>query len=700
MNTTFDEYKIEFLKEIHELAQLKGILPADAFLQESLDKLSDMGELVDPEITSFEKKCRQNKTMSFDAYAFDGSDKSLVLISSDYKESCDEIITKTELESIKNKMINFLQEAYDNKLYLYCDTSSELIQIGSSIATRIKKDYIDEANDSIDKIKLYILTDRSLSERIKTLNCDDFQGKQVEVNVWSINRFYDLYASGREREAIIIDTKKYGLSGIPCIKAQMSGNLDYDAYLAIVPGDFLHKIYNKHGSRLLEGNVRSFLSVRGKINKGIRQTIKNDPTKFFTYNNGIACTAKSIKLSDDGKEIIELEDLQIINGGQTTASLTSAVIKDKASLDNIFVPMKLTVVKDSNYDDMIANISKYANSQNKVSDSDLFSNHPFHREFEKLSNTVQAPIVGNGINNTYWYYERTKGKYEQDLFKKQTKVEKDEFIRKYPKKQVIKKEALAKYYTTAELLSPTMVALGNQKCMSAFGAYIDKQYENHEVNINEEFFKKCICYAILFRTTDTLIQSAEWYEKNSDKQDIAAYTISKLIGLIPSDKSLDYDLIWKKQDIYPSLKYELLKMAKYTFDFIKSKSGLINMNFRNEAIWKEYKSIPYSFCKQFIEDLVSKELIFEKNRSAAKEKKEQLNLNIERQIVEFGSEYWEDLIAEGEKRRLLTSGEKSLLSIAANIEYTGKVPTSVQAKLIWKIRTKLDDNGVLVDRPN
>lgn len=50
--------------------------------------------------------------------------------------------------------------------------------------------------------------------------------------------------------------------------------------------------------------------------------------------------------------------------------------------------MKLTVVKNEDYDTMIQNISKYANSQNKVKDSDLFSNHPFHRTFETLSKKI------------------------------------------------------------------------------------------------------------------------------------------------------------------------------------------------------------------------------------------------------------------------------------------------------------------------
>ena len=189
-------------------------------------------------------------------------------------------------------------------------------------------------------MQLIIITNKRLSERIKTLPLETFEDKKVEINVWSLARFYELYESGREKEPIIIETKKYGIDGIPCIKAEMSGNLDYDAYLAVVPGKFLHEIYYDHGSRLLEGNVRTFLSNRGKINKGIRLTIKNEPTKFFTYNNGIACTASKITLSPNENKIVAIEDLQIINGGQTTASLTSAVLKDKLSLNNIFVPIQ------------------------------------------------------------------------------------------------------------------------------------------------------------------------------------------------------------------------------------------------------------------------------------------------------------------------------------------------------------------------
>lgn len=415
MDQTYEEFEQEFLDDVRINAQIEGTTPDDYFIEDILNRLSTMGEITDPQIAPMQKRCRNQKIMSFDAYAFDESDKSIVLITNDFVDDTNVVLNKTQIEQYKQRMLNFLQEAYDDNLSLYFDMTDTLLSVGRDIGRRMRIDYVSLDQDtSIDKVKLIIITNKKLSERIKTLPSADFNGKKVEINVWSLIRLYELYESGREKEPILIETSKFGLDGIPCIKAEMSGNIDYDAYLAIVPGSFLHAIYYEYGSRLLEGNVRAFLSIRGKINKGIRETIRKEPTKFFTYNNGIACTASEITLSPDGHNIIAMEDLQIINGGQTTASLTSAVLKDKMPLDNIFVPMKLTVVKNDDYDLMIQNISKYANSQNTVKDSDLFSNHPFHRTIEALAKRIQAPAHGDSVNNTFWYYERSRGKYEQE----------------------------------------------------------------------------------------------------------------------------------------------------------------------------------------------------------------------------------------------------------------------------------------------
>ncbi len=698
-NDAFYEYRKEYLDEIHINAQIDGSLPDEYFLSSVLDKLSAMGELIDPRIKPTRKRCSNNKILAFDGYCFDESDKSFVLIVNDFKDSIDEKLTKTEIEIMKQRMLNFLQEAYDNKLCNYFDATDEMLAIGNDVGKRMKIDYVDLENDnSIDKIKLYILTNKILSEKVTVLKNDPFLEKQVELNVWSIKRFFDLYQTGRDKEPIVIETSKYGINGIPCIKAEMTGNLDYDAYLAIVPGNFLNQIYYEHGSRLLEGNVRAFLSNRGKINKGIRETIRKEPTKFFTYNNGIACTASKITLSSDGHSIVSMEDLQIINGGQTTASLTSASLKDKLPLDNIFVPMKLTVVKNEDYDTMIQNISKYANSQNKVKDSDLFSNHPFHRTFESLSKKIQAPVKAENVNNTFWYYERSRGKYEQEQFKLLKKSEKDIFLRKYPKNQVIKKEELSKYFTCAELLRPDIVSKGSEKCMAYFAEYIDDKYQKNLEYFNDQFFRQCICYTILFRTTDIIVNKANWYNIGGYKLNIVPYTISKLIQSIPNGYCLNYDLIWKKQELYSSLVHEIERLAQITNDFIQKSSGIIVTEYcKKEETWNKFKELEFKLSKDFINDLISKALIDEKMRSEMKDVKLSANINIENEIVRLGGKYWRNLIDEGKKRKILTPTEIDLLNIAASIDSLHpKIATPKQAKFIWKIREKLEKAGVLV----
>ena len=698
LDTSFEEFRNEYLEDVRINAQIDGTMPDEFFFSDALEKLSSMGELVDPRIKPTQKRCRNNRIMSFDAYCFDESDKSVVLVSNDFKDTADATLTKTEIDTIKARMLNFLQEAYDEKLGVYFDITDEMLVVGRDIGRRMKIDYVDIENDnSINQIKLYIITNKLLSEKVTSFRSEDFLGKKVELNVWSIKRFFDLYQSGRDREPIVIDTEKYGVEGIPCIKAEMSGSLDYDAYLAIVPGQFLHNIYYEHGSRLLEGNVRSFLSNRGKINKGIRETIRKEPTKFFTYNNGIACTAAKISLSEDGRFITSMEDLHIINGGQTTASMTSAVLKDKLPLDNIFIPMKLTVIKNDDYDTMIQNISRYANSQNPVKEADLFSNHPFHRTFETLSKKVAAPIYGDNVNNTFWYYERSRGKYEQEQLKFVRKSEKDAFFRKYPKSQVIKKEELAKYFTCGELLRPDIVSKGSAKCMSFFAEYIDEKYQKNPEYFNDEFYRMAICFVILFRTTDKIVNKAEWYNVGGYKLNIVPYTISKLIQSIPKGYCLDYDLIWKKQQLYPSLNAQIEKIARITNEFIQKSNGIIVTEYcKKEDTWKKYKDVSISLDKSFLDDLASKEIIESKIQSSIKEKKLEKDVNCMVEVYNLGSTYWTNLLAEGMKRHILSPTEMDLLKLAVAYADGKKFPSDKQAKLIWKIREKLDQAGVLI----
>lgn len=703
MEEKFEEYRKDFLNDIRLNAQIDSIMPDEYFLDNMLDRLVTMGEIVDPIVKPIRKKCSNNRIMSFDAYSFDASDKSIVLITNNFSDSTtDEKITKSDIEVLKTRMLNFLEESYNDNLNKFFDITDDIVLIGKNIGKRMKKDYLDVNNDAIDKIKLYIVTNKLLSEKITSLNSEDFFGKKVEINIWGIKRLYELYMSGRDREAIYIEIKKYGVEGIPFIKAEMVNNIDYDAYLAIVPGKFLNDIYYDHGSRLLEGNVRVFLSTRGKINKGIRNTIHKEPTKFFAYNNGICCTASKIELSNDGRMITGIEDLQIINGGQTTASLSSAVLKDKMSLANIFVPMKLTVVKNDQYDEMIQNISKFANSQNKVKDSDLFSNHPFHRKFEELSKKYISPIRKGAVNATYWYYERSRGKYENEQFKFTKKSDKDKFSKMYPKKQVIKKEELAKYYIAAELLRPDVVSRGAEKSMSFFAEYLEKKIDANEnyvkSSINENFYKKCIAYAILFRKVDEMVAKAGWYSTGGNKYNIVPYTISKFITMIPNDYLLDYEKIWKSQDLSPELMFELEKIAIETNKFISDSNGIIVGEYcKKEETWKKFKEKKLILGK-INDDLISKEYIESKEKAEIKNEKKLSKMDIVSSIYSYPSSYWLRLLEAAQKRKEYFSDQEIRdLQTACNLKnsrYSIKEYTFVS---IWKVREKLEKLGVLVD---
>ena len=698
-----NEFYKQNLTDTREKAELNGRSPEEIFIEDSLEDLEEMGEISDPNVRYFGQRGPNQAMMKIDGYSFDSSDRSLILFQVDFHNTDDvQTLIRTDLDNKYKQMLNFLQACSRGVLENYCDASNEYVQDSKDIKRRLGIVLVNDGEDeSIEKIRLVVITNAILSNRIKVLEMDPFLNRRVELSVWSLERFYDLYSKGLEKEDIVIDVKDYGIPGIPCIKAQMSEGVDYDAYLAIVPGRVLSDIYYRYGSRLLEGNVRSFLSTKNKINKNIRRTILTEPTKFFTYNNGIATTADGVDFAetDQGLLITGFSNLQIINGGQTTASLTSAFVKDDSKLENIFVPMKLTVVKDhENYDDMVQNISKYANSQNKVTDADFFSNHPFHRQMEKLSRTVLAPAVHGSVVTTRWYYERSRGKYNQEQFKMKDKSrEKNEFLAKNPKNQVIKKEELGKYLNSL-WMKPATVAKGASKNMKEYAQTIDEMWAKDSANINESFFKMAVCATIFFRETDKMVGNAPWYKTGGYKSQVIPYTIAKIMSVVPKGYEIDWGRIWRSQELYNSLRKEIEIVSKMANDFIQDSHGMLPSEYaKREAAWTGFKALDYQPTKEFLNDLISKDIIASQNKAALKNQQMANAVNIETEIFNLGGPYWRKLLAEGQARKILTPKDESLLSIVCTIDTPRpKFPTPSQCKAIWKIRNWLGQNGVLI----
>ena len=281
---------------------------------------------------------------------------------------------------------------------------------------------------------------------------------EVRLDVWDHQRLFRAQASGLSCEPITIDIEERLGESLPCLEVPPE-TTDYRAYLAIVPGTLLHNLYHEFGSRLLELNVRSFLMLRGKVNKGIRKTILEQPERFLAYNNGLCITARSLELADrrdGGMAIRGITGVQIVNGGQTVATIHRAGHVDRADLSRVFVQAKITVVNEAQIGTLVPLVSRFANSQNKVNEADFSANSKYHVKLQQLSETVWCPAEA-----TRWFYERARGQYQVARAREgTTPMRKKAFDSRTPSKQKFDKVQLAKYVNTWRQL-PYVVSRGD-----------------------------------------------------------------------------------------------------------------------------------------------------------------------------------------------------------------------------------------------
>ena len=700
-----EKFREQFIDQLRFDADHNGTEPEVQFLNKMLEDLESIGELNDPVPMSVEMNGRRNRKMAFDAYAYDEADSALILIACDFNNERDTVKTLTNgrINELYSHMLYFLDEALNGKISDYCDDSNPAIIVAKEFRKRVGKSMLDT---EILRFKLYILSDSVLSKQVKSIAQEDFEGRPVELNIWTLERIFQTFQSDAS-EIVEFDTAEFGCDGIQYLKADLGDESEYDAYMGIVPGKFLADIYLKYGSKLLQGNVRAFLSVRGKVNKGIRKTIIESPQNFFTYNNGIAIVARSVGFSEDGSRITHFKDLQIINGGQTTASLANAIIRkeDKKGMGNLFVPMKLTVLNVENdmseeeverYNEITKTISRCANCQNPVSDADFFSNHPFHVMMENLSRKVMAPPAAGKPYQTIWFYERSRGKWEQEQMKL-TDAKRKTFCEQHPKNQVIKKEKLAKCWNTI-LMNPHQVCQSSAINFSRFADYVEDIYEKSKESINEEFFKKGVCSVIIFDELDTLVNKSDWYPKGGNKAQIVPYAIAKLISLIPSDADLDWRTIWNKQTMYPALANELLKLAYEAHNFLldEAKGGIVRTISRTQAVWGNFKKYKYTLSDTFIKSLISKEETRTVEAAAKREHKFNAKLEAGVEIVKLGAAYWMKFYNDMTKANILSYGDLDFIKSIASVVAKYNIPTPRQCDRLVKIVNLAEDKGYVM----
>lgn len=741
----YKEYRDYLRETISEDAKANDESDNNAFVSYALSTLFEYEEIPEPMFLFLDNtKATGQRIIRIDGMAFDETDHSLIMFIGDYDNlEDDKYLSMKKIDELYWRLFYFLDEACNDKLSGFLCQQDDSCRAGRLIRERMSA-IADDAN-SVYKIKFLVVSDKELETRLldksilsndenktekkakskKRIRKSEYRGKSIELELWTIERLYELENAGNSESVEINIPEDFHFQGIPCLKGEIGLGLGYEAYIGIIPGKLLADIYIEYGSKILEGNVRAFLgttSAKG-VNNGIKRTINSDPSKFFTYNNGIAATAANvtIKTIDDQQLIIDVSDFQIINGGQTTATLAEAVLKKtNIDLNGIFVPMKLTVIHDRvsenedgtlMYDQMVHDIARYANSQNRITAADLFSNDPFHIWMEKASKKFLAPPVNYPIP-TGWYYERSRKKYQQEQFKLRGDTLK-RFLAKYPKKQIITKEQLAMYLTALDC-KPHIVSKGKNWVMKEFGNKITQEYRTNKEGFNEYYFKKCICAAILYRTVDYYLESHKkeedfWYKPGGYKLNIVPYTIAIIVSSIPAGFSIDWETIWKNQQLPKAFMTEIEHVSFAVNNALSKVQGMLVTEYcKKESSWQYIKdNIKYEPSIEFLRELISTAYEKEQKDSARKDQKQTDDFTVAVDVINKGPSYWRKIASVGQAHNELSVAELTNLKQIIDLSTTGMLPCSPSGRIpartmaviksVVAIEDKLESEGILKD---
>ncbi len=633
--------------------------------------------------------------IEFSGYAYDEERKLLTIIGSHFLPGKNvETLTKDMYERKFKKLKLFFEETVSDiePLYSIMSPSDEAVEAARYI-------YDLYVENKIQRLMFLIITNGTLTRNTKVIPFEMIKGLRADFQVFDLKDIYRISTQENNLQEIEVSISDYTDKGLLCLPASLEAQ-DYASYLVVMPGNVLAQIYDKYGQKLLEQNVRTFLQFKGNTNKKMQVTIKEEPERFFAYNNGLTCTASSIEVEkqDNVLKIVRLNGLQIVNGGQTTSVIYNCY-KNKLDIKNIFVQMKLSVVsKEDEYTDFVGKVARFANSQNPVKESDFFSNSPFHKTFKELSERIWAPMSGGQQIKSKWYYERTRGQYLNEKAKYSRDGKEKEFMLRYPKEQMVDKHLLAK----TEMIfnnSPHLSTKTNQ-AFPKFAKQIEEMLEKDNLSINEAYFKEAIAKIILTNKTDDIIKKAEWAKsRKSVRAYIKAYALAILNMYVKEQKTyLNYVDIWDRQDISDSMEKVLNICINTIREYIESQENEADLRerFSREYSWKEIQELHFVIPDDLFEDITTSKEIVKYEKKEAK-KQQAIDNTIERQsfVVTVPFSAWGKLVTfYNENRTFCGFKEFEILSKMAKGYLLP--PSEKQAQILYDLYEKAKNMGVKV----
>ena len=528
-----------------------------------LEYLEDNGEVNVPEICSFQKT-RTRIT----AYDYNDEAESLDLF---YLVKAETLLGKVNNSKIQqgfNYLMSFYREAMNDTLFrtVSIEKNDEIVEVAK---------LVQSTKGAINQLRIYVITDGLIDPTCvpSAVEQDDYI---IEYNVWDMQRIYQQHNIRAGKEKVEIDFPTEYNTELQCLKMSET-NPFVDAYMAIIPGITLAKIYKKYQQVLLEKNVRTFLQFKGKVNKGIRKTLREEPDMFFSYNNGISTTASEIEVkeTDGSLYITRLYDWQIVNGGQTTASIAASLNDREVELSKVFVPMKVSVIRDvDNSEGIVKAISTSANSQTAIKNSDFSANEPYLIDLEKFSRSEWVPN-GNNKPVCKWYFERTRGQYLDQLAQLSGFNEKS-FKMEYPKSQKITKTDIAKYEVSWDM-QPYNVCRGAEKNYTLFVADVKRT----KPTVTGNYYKHIIAKGILFNTIDSIVKSKKL---GGYKANMNTYLMACISFL--SNKNLDLTYIWENQRVQQDVVDKIEELIPLVWSHITGSSTSGNQS-SNVGEWSK-----------------------------------------------------------------------------------------------------------------
>ncbi len=672
-----------FLQEIEarQRANEDGDTQEQTFTRMVVDMLAEAGETENADVAYDEKGIGTKNQHKINGFAISDNYETVDLFISIYAPEKNITTTpKAELDRATTRITNFFRKA------IYGDYANEVAESSPIFEFANTLGNYEELRSNLIRVNAFIITNGDYKGEIPTPI--EINGYKIYYQVIDINYLFKISEESRVPIEINFEEENFK---IPCLSAN-SNNADYEAYIAIIPGACLATLYDRYGSRLLEQNVRSFLQFTGKINKGIRDTIKNEPHMFFAFNNGIAATADHIELSEDGRYIRKIKNLQIVNGGQTTASIFHTSKKDKADISNIYVQIKFSVIKrEEEFSDIVSRISRYANTQNKVNDADFTANNPNLVAFEKLSRYIMTPINNKNNLQTYWFFERARGQYK-NLRQKEgfTKSRQNAFDLKYPKSQLFTKVELAKFinsygevYEGKKLvIGPHVVVRGNEK---NYAKFINNNLPDNIKKINNVYFEDTIAKAILFRTADKRYGTKKNpYCVGEMKQVVVPYTIA-LLNILTEGK-LNLYKIWKEQEVSMQLSDTIYYLMKQVNQFIIDESPVSHYIewAKKEECWNKVKNHIWGFDIEDIKDDLYDENNIPKRNEYTDTEDEQKRIEHELGIIQsIPPALWKKIAEWGQETQTLSIPyQTSAKDVAHKLKFKHKFSPSERERAI------------------